>query len=154
MRVDCLWCFLILVDYCVTTPHSNLWESLCRKGLRDSEGYIWPFTHPTLTPHSPHRNQQGTQRKLTDWLLLAHRQSASCSSLFRREQLQRHTLTVVRELWFRKERTASPSGTDWQFALLRLPVNCSLTNLVDNLYFIVRGEVKVSEGLRIPLTHP
>ena len=46
--------------------------------------------------------------------------AASCSSLFRREQLQRHTLSLVKELWVRKERTASPSGKDWQFALMRL----------------------------------
>ena len=60
------------------------------------------------------------QRELTDRLLLAHRKAASCSSLFRRERLQRHTLTVVRELWVRKERTGSPSGSDWEFALMRL----------------------------------
>ena len=33
------------------TPHSNPWEGLYRKGLRASEGWAWPFTHPTLTPH-------------------------------------------------------------------------------------------------------
>jgi hypothetical protein len=144
--------FLILVDYRVTTPHPSL-KSLGKPLQRGAESqwgvYLTlhsPYTDPSLTSSKPTRNA----KEANGQLLLAHRQSASCSSLFRREQLQRHTLTVVRELWFRKERTASPSGTDWQFALLRLPVNCSLTNLVDNLYFIVRGEVKVSEGLKIP----
>ena len=49
-----------------------------------------------ITPHSSPQNQQGTQRKLTDRLLLAHWKSDSCSSTIRREQ------------------TLIPQGAHWQ----------------------------------------
>ena len=52
-----------------------------------------PLTEPSLK--SP-RNQQGTQRELTDRLLLAHRKASSCSLLVRKEQ------------------TLIPQGADWQ----------------------------------------
>ena len=116
--------FLILVDYRVTTPHPSL-KSLGKPLQRGAESH-WgvvmtlhsPYTDPSLKSL---KRQTRNAKEANGQLLLAHRQSASCSSLFRREQLQRHTLTVVRELWFRKERTASPSGSDWQFVLMRLP---------------------------------
>ena len=83
----------------VDTPHPSL-KSLGMPLHRGNESQ-WgvgltlhsPFTDPSLK--SPW-GIQGTQRKLTDSLLRAHRKPASCSSLVRRE------------------RTLSPQGADCQ----------------------------------------
>ena len=69
------------------------WETV--RGIFDPSLTLhWPLTQQSS------RSLQGTQRELTNRLLLAR-----CYS-------------VGSKLWFRKERTASPSGTDWHWLLV------------------------------------